>query len=74
MASGYSVNNTLMPGERQPRFKATHQEVDFQSPSRHEDEHCSLCKHYIPSIVPRCKLVKSPIKASDYCSWFKERK
>jgi hypothetical protein len=60
----------LAPGEWQPLDKLTHAEVKFEHPSRHEDEHCSLCVAYIPSMVPRCKHVKGPIQGTDWCTRF----
>ena len=63
----------LVAGERAPKDKLEHAEVGYQSPSKHEGEHCSLCEHFIPSMIPRCMSVKNPIRAGDYCGRF-ERK
>jgi hypothetical protein len=60
----------LVKGEWPERDKLTHDVVHFEHPSRHEDEHCSLCMAYIPSLVPRCKHVKKPIQAADWCKKF----
>ncbi len=60
-------------GERHAVDKLTHGAVAFESPSHHEDEHCSLCLMFINSLMPRCQLVKSPIKATDYCKRYEEK-
>ena len=60
----------LVPGEWPASEKVTHAAVNFQHPSRHEDEHCSLCVAYIPAMVPRCKHVKTPIQGTDWCKKF----
>ena len=57
----------LARGERQALDKIPHDEVGYESPSKHEDEQCSLCEHYIPAMVPRCQAVKNPIKPADWC-------
>jgi hypothetical protein len=60
----------LAPGEWPALDKLSHESVKFEHPSKHEDEHCSLCEAYIPSPVPRCKHVKGPIQAGDWCKKF----
>ena len=49
--------------------KVTHMHVHYEAPSKDPSEHCGNCKNFIkePGELPRCRSVKSPIRAIDYC-------
>lgn len=51
--------------------KRTHEAVGYEYPSRHDGQHCSICKHYIAADPPRCEGVKSPIRPGDWCERFR---
>lgn len=63
----------LVRGEWPPKEKLSHSDVSYQHPSKHEDEHCSLCERYIPAMEPRCLHVAKPIRAEDYCDRYEEK-
>jgi hypothetical protein len=59
--------------EKRERDKSTHEEAKYEHPSRHRDQHCSICEHFIKTMPPRCEVVKSPIRAVDWCKWWERR-
>ena len=63
----------LVKGEWAPKEKMAHASVGYEHPSKHEDEHCSLCEYYIPAQVPRCRHVANPVRAGDYCQRYEEK-
>ena len=56
--------------EKPPREKFSHAQVAYEHPSKGED-HCGECKHYLKDPM-RCEIVRSPIRAEDWCRKFKE--
>ena len=55
-----------------PVEKYTHEEVAYESPSRHEGQTCAGCTMFLPP--SGCTGVVSPIKAADWCDEFKAKK
>ena len=53
--------------ERPDAEKLTHAEVRFENPSRHSDEFCRICEHFIKAEPPRCEAVQSPIPPRAWC-------
>lgn len=60
----------LVKGEQPPDEKARHSAVGYESPASDPERHCSACEHYIAAKVPRCQIVKSPIRPGDWCERF----
>jgi len=56
--------------ERKPKEKFSHAQVAYEHPARGED-HCGECTHYLKD-PERCEIVRSPIRAEDWCRKFKE--
>lgn len=54
-----------------PFEKYTHEEVAYESPSRHEGQTCAGCTMFLPP--NGCTGVKSPIKAGDWCNEFEAK-
>ena len=51
--------------------KHTHEEVAYESPSRHKGQTCAGCTMFLPP--NGCTDVVSPIKAADWCDEFKAK-
>jgi len=62
----------LAPGERPDSDKYCHAEVWYEHPSKHIDESCGHCVHYIRGHVPRCQAVTGPIRPQDWCQRFED--
>ena len=70
------------PLQRQPRFeqrrivslanKFSHAAVSFEHPAKGE-HHCAECVHW-QGPVGQCEIVRPPVRASDWCKKFEERK
>jgi hypothetical protein len=52
--------------ERREREKFTHEQVGYEHPAKGEYS-CNGCKHFIRVMPPRCEIVRSPIRAKDWC-------
>src|SRR5271154_162610 len=52
--------------------KFTHEEVDYESPSRHPHQECKDCIHFLAPNA--CEGVKGPIDADDWCKRFERGK
>jgi hypothetical protein len=63
----------LVKGERPPSEKLSHAAVGFEDVSRHDDEHCSKCEHFIPANVSRCQAVKNPIPRVGWCKRYEAK-
>ena len=56
--------------EKSEKSKFTHDEVGYESPSTHLNEHCGNCENFIPATdktPPACKGVQRPIQIQAWC-------
>jgi len=54
--------------EKPEADKKSHAEVEYELPSRHSQQFCAGCKHFISP--DRCEGVKSPISPRAWCVRF----
>lgn len=52
--------------------KTPHSEVNYTPKSKHKNERCGVCEHFIPPA--QCETVAPPIKASGWCIRFEKEK
>ena len=58
--------------ERPAAQKLSHAAVKYESPSRHANQSCASCIHFIAANPPRCEAVQSPISPEDWCKRFEQ--
>ena len=54
--------------------KLGHVAVGYEHPSRHPNQRCGACEHFIRANPPRCEHVKPPIRGEDWCRKFERDK
>lgn len=69
--------NWAIEHEAPEEQKVSHFHVNYMHPSPEVDERCGNCRNFIKpeGARPRCRTVREPIRAEDYCDrYVKEKK
>jgi hypothetical protein len=53
--------------------KFSHDQVKYETTSRHPGEFCAICRHYISGQPPGCESVKRPIAPRGWCVKFEQK-